>query len=168
MTPGVDFANWSVQYDNYTTDAGSCTTYVGNKTTEAANETGGGTEQLQGTINLKKYFERKDTISQNWQFSQFWTNFNQLYRLLCFNLYIFWKFRTLDPRRDAIISWAKTIYPLIRFIWHKWNISGLMYHQQYKINAFHWAQNFEHQLEPSSSTTCYTCNASTLPRWSTS
>ena len=54
MTPGVDFANSSVQYDNYTTDAGSCTTYVGNKTTEAANETGGGTEQLQGTINLKK------------------------------------------------------------------------------------------------------------------
>ena len=39
-------------------------TYIQEKH-KAANETGGGTEQLQGTINLKKYFERKDTISQN-------------------------------------------------------------------------------------------------------
>ena len=65
MTPGVNFPNSSVQCDNYTTGAGSCTTYVGNKTTEAANETGGGTEQLQGTIDLKNYFARKDTIGQN-------------------------------------------------------------------------------------------------------
>ena len=66
MTPGVDFANSSVQYDNYTTDAGSCTTYVGNKTTEAANETGGGTEQLQGTINFGPLQGCYSQLSQNY------------------------------------------------------------------------------------------------------
>ena len=65
MTPSVDFQNSSVKYDIHTTVAGSCKIYVGNKTTEAANKTGGETEQLQGTTNLKNYFERKDTIGQN-------------------------------------------------------------------------------------------------------
>ena len=65
MTPSVNFQNSSVSNDNYTTVADSCEIYVGNKTTEAENKTGGETEQLQGTTNLKNYFERKDTIGQN-------------------------------------------------------------------------------------------------------